>query len=151
MSSVRDLMASVHDIVSKDRVKVERLLDGLDVLRARAERVLYQAEQVAGQIAGILVQGRTDILRAITNIRDATDWGKKLVQKIFANPFVLSPLYKPSREDIRVEGAYDTALMFTHGAEASRTRSRHSRRCRHCRRRRSSSGTSSSFARRSSS
>ncbi len=118
MSSVRDLTASVQDIVSKDRVRVERLLDGLDELRARGARVLYQAEQVATQVAGILVRGRTDIQRAITNIRDATDWGNKLVQKIFANPFVLSPFYKPSREDIRVEGAYDTALMFTHGAEA---------------------------------
>ena len=32
-------------------------------------------------------------------MRDATDWGDKLVQKIYANPFVLSPFYKPTPED----------------------------------------------------
>ena len=116
MASVRDLTASLTDVVSKDRVKVERVLDGLDVLRARSERVLYQADQIAGQIAGILVRGRTEIERAITNVRDATDWAKRLVQKIYANPFVLSPFYKPNHEDLRVEGAYDTALVFSHGA-----------------------------------
>ncbi len=34
MSSVRDLAASLTDVVGKDRIKVERLLDGLDVMRA---------------------------------------------------------------------------------------------------------------------
>ena len=105
MSSVRDLAASLTDVVGKDRLKVERLLDGLDVMRARAERVLYQADQIAGQIAAILVRGRVEIERSITNVRDATDWGKKLVQKIYANPFVLSPFYKPNHEDLRVRGS----------------------------------------------
>jgi phospholipid/cholesterol/gamma-HCH transport system substrate-binding protein len=120
MASVRDLTASLTDVVSKDRVKVERVLDGLDVLRARSERVLYQADQIAGQIAGILVRGRTEVERSVTNVRDATDWANKLVQKIYANPFVLSPFYKPNHEDLRVQGAYDTALVFTHGAQELR-------------------------------
>ncbi len=120
MAAVRDLTATLSDVASKDRVKVERLLDGLDVLRARSERVLYQADQIAAQVAGILVRGRTEIERSVTNVRDATDWGNKLVQKLYANPFVLSPFYKPSREDLRIEGAYDTALVFSKGAQELR-------------------------------
>jgi phospholipid/cholesterol/gamma-HCH transport system substrate-binding protein len=124
MASIRDLAASITDIVGKDRVKVERLLDGLDVMWARVERVLYQADQIAAQIAGILVRGRTEIERSVTNVRDATDWGNKLVQKIYANPFVLSPFYKPNHEDLRIQGAYDTALIFTHGAQELRDAAR---------------------------
>ena len=36
------------------------------------------------------------IERSVTNVRDATDWANKLVQKIYTNPFVLSPFYKPN-------------------------------------------------------
>src|SRR5262249_1154505 len=57
------------------------------------------------------------IERSVTNVRDATDWGNKLVQKIYANPFVLSPFYKPNHEDLRIQGVYDTALVFAHGAQ----------------------------------
>lgn len=120
VASVRDLTATITDVISKDRLKVERILDGLDVLRARAERVLYQADQIGAQVAGILVRGRTEIERSVTNIRDATDWGNRLVQKIYANPFVLSPFYKPNHEDLRVIAAYDTALEFTKGAQELR-------------------------------
>ena len=49
LASVRDLTASLKDVVATDRVKVERLLDGLDGTRTRADRVLYQADQIAGQ------------------------------------------------------------------------------------------------------
>ena len=53
----------------------------------------------------------------MTNVRDATDWGNKLVQKIYTNPFVLSPFYKPSNDDLRVQAIYDTAQIFTKGAQ----------------------------------
>ncbi len=102
VSSTRDLTASLSDVVIKDRVKVERLLDGMDTMRARSERVLYQADQISGQVASILARSRAEIERSVTNIRDATDWADKLVQKIYTNPFVLSPFYKPSHEDLRV-------------------------------------------------
>ena len=42
------------------------------------------------------------------------------MQKIYANPFVLSPFYKPNHEDLRVEGVYDTALVFSQGAQELR-------------------------------
>ncbi len=54
VSSTRDLTASLSDVVSKDRLKVERLLDGMDTMCARSERVLYQADQISGQVANIL-------------------------------------------------------------------------------------------------
>ena len=41
----------------------------------------------------------------------------RLVQKIFQNPFVLSPFYKPNHEDLRVQAVYDTVLVFTKGAQ----------------------------------
>ncbi len=124
VTSVRDLAATTTDVVSKDRIKVERLLDGLDAIRLRSERVLYQADQVAGQLAGVLTHGRTEIERSITNVRDATDWASRLVQKLYANPFVLSPFYKPNKEDLRIEGAYSTALAFSKGAQELRDAAR---------------------------
>jgi phospholipid/cholesterol/gamma-HCH transport system substrate-binding protein len=117
LASVRDLTATVNDIVGKDRVKVERLLDGLDGTRARVDRVLYQADRISEQSLEILTRNRANLERTMLNVRDATDWADKLVQKIFANPFVLSPLYKPSPEDVRTQSIYDTALVFSKAAQ----------------------------------
>jgi phospholipid/cholesterol/gamma-HCH transport system substrate-binding protein len=117
LASVRDLTASLNDVVAKDRLKVERLLDGMDMLRARGDRVLYQADVIAGQGVQILARSRAEIERSVTNVRDATDWGNKLVQKIYTNPFVLSPFYKPTSEDLRVQAVYNSTLVFTHGAQ----------------------------------
>jgi phospholipid/cholesterol/gamma-HCH transport system substrate-binding protein len=117
LSSVRDLTGSINDVVARDRIKVEKLLDGMDMLRARGDRVLYQADIIAGQAVQMLSRSRAEIERSVTNVRDATDWGNKLVQKIYTNPFVLSPFYKPSNEDLRVQAVYDTAQVFTKGAQ----------------------------------
>jgi len=120
VASVRDLTASLNDIVLKDRGKVEKILDGLELSRARADRVLYQTDQIAGQVGNILARSGAEVERSVSNVRDATDWANKLVQKIYTNPFVLSPFYKPSHEDLRVQSAYDTALVFTKGAQELR-------------------------------
>jgi phospholipid/cholesterol/gamma-HCH transport system substrate-binding protein len=117
VASTRDLLASFQDIVIKDRSKVERALDGIEVTRARADRVLYQADQIAGQVSNVLARSRAEVERSVTNVRDATDWANKLVQKIYTNPFVLSPFYKPNHEDLRVGAVYDTAQVFTKGAQ----------------------------------
>ena len=53
----------------------------------------------------------------MANVKDATEWGSKLVQKIYANPFVISPFYKPRPEDIRVQTVYDAAQVFAGAAE----------------------------------
>ena len=117
LASVKDLLATVQDITTKNRPRAEQLLINLDGTRARADRVLYQVDIISGQGVQILTKNRADIERTLSNVRDATDWADKLVQKIFANPFVLSPLYKPTPEDTRVQTVYDTAQVFTKGAQ----------------------------------
>jgi phospholipid/cholesterol/gamma-HCH transport system substrate-binding protein len=120
VASGRDLLASTNDIIAKDRPKIEKLVDGVAETRLRADRVLYQADQIAGQVSTIMVRSRADVERSVSNVRDATDWAKQLIQKIYSNPFVLSPFYKPSHEDLRVQGIYDAALVFTKGAQEIR-------------------------------
>jgi phospholipid/cholesterol/gamma-HCH transport system substrate-binding protein len=114
------VLTSANDVIEKNRPKVERVIDGLDGTRARADRVLYQADQIAGQVSLILARNQAEIERSVTNIRDATDWANKLVQKIFSNPYVLSPFYRPSHEDLRVQGVYDTAQVFMKAAQELR-------------------------------
>lgn len=115
--SVRGLTGSVNDIVAKNRAKAEKLLEGVEMTRARADRLLYRADLIAEQGVQMLTRSRAEIERSVTNVRDATDWGNKLVQKLYHNPFVLSPFYKPSNEDLRAESAYDTAQVFAKGAQ----------------------------------
>jgi phospholipid/cholesterol/gamma-HCH transport system substrate-binding protein len=117
LASIRELTATAQDVAARDRPKVEKLLDTLDGTRARVDRVLYQADQMADQALAIMARNRVNVDRTVSNVRDATDWGDKLVQKIYANPFVLSPFYKPTPEDIRVQTVYDTAQVFTKGAQ----------------------------------
>ena len=65
----------------------------------------------------MLARNRAEIERSVINIRDATDWANRTVQKIYANPIVVTPFYKPSREEQRVQAVFDTALQFTKGAQ----------------------------------
>ncbi len=116
LTSVRDISGSINPIIARDLPKIEKLLDGAETSRARADRVLYQADQIAGQVSTMLAHSRSEIERSVTNTRDATDWANKLVQKIFTNPFVLSPFYKPNHEDLRVQAVYDMVLIYTKGA-----------------------------------
>jgi phospholipid/cholesterol/gamma-HCH transport system substrate-binding protein len=117
MASVRDLTANLKDVAVADRPKVEHFLDGLEGTRVRLDRVLYQADQIGSQAATTLSRSSADVERSVTNVRDATDWANKLVQKIFANPFVLSPFYKPNHEDLRVQAIYDSTLVFLKSAQ----------------------------------
>ena len=91
------------------------MLDGLEVTRARADRVLYQADQIAGQVSNVLISSRAEIERSVTNVRDATDWANRTVQKIYANPIVVTPFYKPSHEDQRVQAAFRHGAGFHEG------------------------------------
>ncbi|HWE40593.1 MAG TPA: MlaD family protein [Isosphaeraceae bacterium] len=117
LEEVRRLSASVRDIAEKDRKRVEDLLDALKANSARIDRVLYQAEVLGGQGNDLLARNRAVIDRTFLNVRDATDYGDKLVQKLFANPFVLSPFYKPTPEDIHAQTTYDTAHTFLKAAQ----------------------------------
>jgi phospholipid/cholesterol/gamma-HCH transport system substrate-binding protein len=113
---VDGLIANVNDVVVEDRKKVEDLVDGLQMTRQRLDRVLYNTDQITTQGASIMTQRRADIDRVVTNVRDATAWGDKTIQKIYGNPFYLSPLYKPNNEDIRAQATFDAAQNFTMGA-----------------------------------
>jgi phospholipid/cholesterol/gamma-HCH transport system substrate-binding protein len=117
IASVRDLTATVQDMTLKNRVRVEQMLVNLDGTRSRADRALYNADMLISQGLQMVTKNRPDVERTVTNVRDATDWADKLVQKLYANPFVLSPLYKPTPEDIRVQVVYDSAQVFTKGAQ----------------------------------
>jgi phospholipid/cholesterol/gamma-HCH transport system substrate-binding protein len=117
LASLQEFSGSMNPILARDLPKIEKLLDGIESSRTRADRVLYQTDQIAGQVAIMLSRSRAEIERSITNTRDATDWANKLIQKIFQNPFVLSPFYKPNHEDLRVQGVYDSVLAFTKGAQ----------------------------------
>jgi phospholipid/cholesterol/gamma-HCH transport system substrate-binding protein len=117
IGSGRDLLASVNDIVAKDRAKIERILDGVEVTRTRADRLLYQVDQIASQVSSVLTRSRSEVERSVTNIRDATDWANRTVQKIYANPIVVTPFYKPSHEDQRAQAVFDTAVVWTKGAQ----------------------------------
>ena len=46
-----------------------------------------------------------------------TDYGVQLVQKLYGNPFYLSPLYKPKPDDIRAQAFYDVSITFMNGAK----------------------------------
>jgi phospholipid/cholesterol/gamma-HCH transport system substrate-binding protein len=116
-SSVREFSSSLNPILARDLPRIEKMLDGLEMSRTRADRVLYQIDQIAGQTSSMLASNRAEIDRSVTNVRDATDWANKLVQKIWSNPFVLSPFYKPSHEDLRVQAVFDAAQVFTKGAQ----------------------------------
>lgn len=117
IASVKDVSESAKDIVTTKRPEIDRTIENIDMLAARSNRVMYQADALVSQGVEIVTAGRGDIERSIANVRDATDWADKLVQKIYTNPFVLSPFYKPNHEDLRVQAVYDTAQIFSKGAQ----------------------------------
>ena len=117
LSNIKTLTASANDMVVNDRKKVEDLLDGVNGTRIRADRVLYQGEILTGQVNELVGKNRATIDRTFLNVRDASDYGDKLVQKLYANPFVLSPFYKPTPEDVHAQATYDTAHTFLKGAK----------------------------------
>lgn len=117
LTSLRELSAAAQEIAQTDRPKMEALLDGLNLSQRRADRVLHHLDVMTDQGADIMVKNRASIDRTVANVRDTTDYADKLVQKIFSNPFYLSPFYKPSPEDIRAQGVYDAAQDFSRGAK----------------------------------
>ena len=83
----------------------------------RADLALYNVKQITDGVLVMMTRNKVDVERILANVKDATEWGSKVVQKIYANPFVISPLYKPTPEDVRMQGAYDSAQVFAGAAE----------------------------------
>ncbi len=117
LGSLKDLTANLKALVEKDGDKVSVLLDHLDGTRNRADVALYNVKQITDTTISLMTRNKVDIERTVANVKDMTDWGSKLVQKIYANPFVLSPLYKPTPEDVRVQSVYDSAQVFASAAQ----------------------------------
>lgn len=117
LTNVRDLSGSARSLVTTTGPKVATLVDGLNSTRGRADYLLSQAGVVAAQGAEVMTQNRANIDRTMANVKDATDFGVKLVQKLYGNPFYLSPFYKPNKEDVRAQEFYDMANTFMVGAK----------------------------------
>ena len=117
IASVKDLAATLRQVVARDQEKVSGLLDHVNGTMNRADLALYNAKQFGDVGLTMLTRNKVDIERTVANVKDATEWGSKLVQKIYANPFVISPLYKPTPEDIRMQSVYDSAQVFAGAAE----------------------------------
>lgn len=117
LTNVSELTATTNDIAKTERPKVAALLDGLNGTRVRVDRVLVNAETMTATGASIVTKNRGDIERVLANARDASDYGVKLVQKLVANPFYLSPFYKPTPADLRAQDIYDSANSFMNGAK----------------------------------
>jgi phospholipid/cholesterol/gamma-HCH transport system substrate-binding protein len=115
-ASLRELTANTNALVLQTGPKIPPLLDGFNNSRMRLDRVLYHADVIGAQASSLLTQNSTDLQRTVTNVRDATDYARLLTQKILANPFLISPLYKPSREDVKAQANFDAMQQFVVGA-----------------------------------
>ncbi len=117
VASIRDLTATVRMVVARDQDKIPGLLDQAKTVGNRADVATYNVARISESLLTMLTRNKVDIERSVANIKDATEWGSKLVQKIYANPFVISPLYKPKPEDVRVQGIFDAMQVFSVGCE----------------------------------
>jgi phospholipid/cholesterol/gamma-HCH transport system substrate-binding protein len=116
IASIRELSSTLKVVVNRDQEKVSGLLDHLNGTMNRSDLALYNIKQISDLGLAMLTRNKVDVERTVANLKDASDWGSKLIQKIYANPFVLSPLYKPTLEDVRVQSVYDSAQVFANGA-----------------------------------
>lgn len=115
LASTREVSATLQDVLARDRGEIDSLLVGLNRTRTRADRVLYNTELLTNQGVEIVTRNRANLERTVTNVRDATDWGHQLVEKLYGNPFYLSPFYKPTPEDKRAQLAFDNAHALVKG------------------------------------
>ncbi|HEU5116346.1 MAG TPA: MlaD family protein [Isosphaeraceae bacterium] len=117
LQNVEGLTGNVDNLLKANRGQIDALMAGMNATRTRLDAVLANTEVLTGQGAQILTKNRADVDRIVANVKDTTGYGLKLVQKIYGNPFYLSPFYKPKPEDIRAEEMYDAANTFLLGAK----------------------------------
>jgi phospholipid/cholesterol/gamma-HCH transport system substrate-binding protein len=117
ITGLRDLSGSIKTIVDRDGPKVGTLLTGLNGTRSRLDYTVHQAGLLTAQTNDLLTKNRANLDRSFANVKDATDFGVKLVGKLYGNPFYLSPLYKPTKEDVKAQEVYDAANTFMLGAK----------------------------------
>ena len=117
IANVRGLSGNLNETLLVERPKVDALLEGLKGTRARADQVLYKGDILTTQAAEILARNRANLERTFANVRGTTDYAEQLVQKLYGNPFYLSPFYKPTPEDKRAEVAFDNAHAMLKGVK----------------------------------
>ncbi len=117
LKNIDGITTDVHNFTAKDGPKIDAMLDGFETTRNRLDGVLAQAQTLTSQSNDLMLKNRPNIDRTISNVRDASDFGVKLVGKLYGNPFYLSPFYKPTKEDIRAQEVYDAANTFMLGAK----------------------------------
>lgn len=116
VESVRQLTATSNVMLQQYGPKVGELITNFDETRARLDRVLYHGEITLANFAGIMTNNRVNIERTIGNVRDISDSARVTVDKIRANPLLMSPLYKPGRDAELALVNYDTANVVLKAA-----------------------------------
>lgn len=117
LEDARELAATARGLMEDSAPRVTRLLEGVESIRERAERVAKNGEVLSENAADLMVKNKAHLERAVSNARDATEWVDQIAQKIFSNPFLISPFYRPRAEDLRAQGTVDAARVFLKGAK----------------------------------
>ena len=117
LKSVQSLATEIQDLAHDNRPQIDSLVARLNESSAKLDTVLANSQVVSDQAASMLTQNRADVERTLANVRDASGTGLKLVQKLYGNPFYLSPFYKPRPEDIVAQEMYDSANSFLLGSK----------------------------------
>lgn len=117
VAGARGIMLNADQLLAEQRPNIAKTISNLDNTRIRADRVLYNTELLTGQGLDIVNRSKANIERTTANVKDATEWGDKLVQKIYSNPFYLSPFYKPTAADVQAHAYFDSAQAVIVGAK----------------------------------
>ena len=117
LKSVQSLATEFQDLAHDNRPQFDSLVTRLNTSSAKLDTVLANSQVLTDQAASMLTQNRTDVERTLANVRDASGTGLKLVQKLYGNPFYLSPFYKPQPQDIKAQEMYDSANSFLLGSK----------------------------------
>jgi phospholipid/cholesterol/gamma-HCH transport system substrate-binding protein len=117
IAGAKELSGQARTALAASTPKVGAILDGLAGTRVRLDHVLERSEVIASQGAELITTQRANLDRTVANAREASEYGSRLVQKLYGNPFYLSPFYKPTKEDIAAQEFYDNTATFLMGAK----------------------------------
>ena len=117
VASTRDLIASLNDIMARDRAKVERMLDGMDAIASpRRPRALSGRPDRRPGVEHPGTQPCGD--RAIGDERPRRHrLGEQAGPEDLHQPVCPESVLQANPRRLRVQAVYDTALVFTKGAQ----------------------------------
>ncbi len=114
---LKDITGTLAAIVRDQRPRIDRLVQHSEYIAARVGKTAYNAELLTARGNRMLGDQEAIIYRALANIRDASGHLDQFIQKVKQNPWVLNPLYKPGREEVQAQLAYDNAALFMESAK----------------------------------